>query len=416
VACVVLIFSCLRRTHTRTKIHMRKHFTKVALAAVCLLAGGHCLAQVWVPMNVPFQPPAGGWWRGLTSSADGSKLAATPTGGPIYLSSDGGATWLASTAPSNSWFGVASSADGKTLVAITGNFGGGNPTSTIYISTNAGLTWSPPNMPDVALCISVACSTNATVMAAVGCGALYLSTNSGTSWNLAQTPSLICGESVALSGDGSRIAVATSEGLLYTSPDGGNSWTSGDSIVSQWMSVASSADGMKLVAVSQNGLIYTSTNAGTNWSGRVVSSGAGWFAVASSTDGTQLVAAPSAGPICISSDSGATWKETISLWGSHYAVTSSADGGKLAVVDQGKICSLQPSIPLSYNVSSNNLVLSWMYFDNGFNLQQSSGLNSANWTNVTNAPTFTDDYMLHVAVPMSAGNLFFRLQAPTPLQ
>jgi photosystem II stability/assembly factor-like uncharacterized protein len=54
---------------------------------------------------------------GITSSADGTKLAAVVSGGQIYLSTDSGVTWTA-TGPNQSWASIASSADGRKLVAV----------------------------------------------------------------------------------------------------------------------------------------------------------------------------------------------------------------------------------------------------------------------------------------------------------
>lgn len=60
------------------------------------------------------------WWS-ITSSSDGTHLAAVVYGGDIYASSDSGATWSDETTtvwtPSNSWISIASSADGTHLSA-----------------------------------------------------------------------------------------------------------------------------------------------------------------------------------------------------------------------------------------------------------------------------------------------------------
>ena len=121
----------------------------------------------WVQTSAPLYSWTG--WTALASSADGTKLAATigytsfPTGpGPIYISPDGGGTWLASSSPTSHWTAVACSADGVRLVATT-SFAG------IYTSTNSGATWVSNNAP-VTSWSAVACSADGTKLVAVADG------------------------------------------------------------------------------------------------------------------------------------------------------------------------------------------------------------------------------------------------------
>ena len=73
----------------------------------------------------------------ITSSSDGSKLAAVVYGGSIYTSTNGGMSWTLTSAPSSlSWQCITSSSDGSKLAAVV--LGGG-----IYISIDGGLNWNP---------------------------------------------------------------------------------------------------------------------------------------------------------------------------------------------------------------------------------------------------------------------------------
>jgi hypothetical protein len=54
---------------------------------------------------------------GVASSADGTRLVAVTYGGSIYVSQDSGVTW-SQRASSQYWIGVASSAEGTKLVAV----------------------------------------------------------------------------------------------------------------------------------------------------------------------------------------------------------------------------------------------------------------------------------------------------------
>ena len=55
-------------------------------------------------------------WNGVASSADGTTLVACVWGGQIYTSTDSGATWTARDSSRN-WSAVTSSADGSRMVA-----------------------------------------------------------------------------------------------------------------------------------------------------------------------------------------------------------------------------------------------------------------------------------------------------------
>jgi hypothetical protein len=76
-------------------------------------------------------------WRGITSSSDGTKLAAVADLGNIWTSSDSGATWTENTFVGRTvtWYAITSSSDGTKLAAVDT---GGN----IWTSTNSGATWT----------------------------------------------------------------------------------------------------------------------------------------------------------------------------------------------------------------------------------------------------------------------------------
>ena len=90
-------------------------------------------AQTWTQTSAPTNS-----WNAIASSADGTKLVAAIYGGGIYVSTNSGATWKLTPAPSDpasfdsAWESVASSADGSKLVAVALY---DNP---IYLSTNGG--------------------------------------------------------------------------------------------------------------------------------------------------------------------------------------------------------------------------------------------------------------------------------------
>lgn len=259
------------------------------------------------------------WW-GITSSADGSKLAAVvATSGQIYTSTDSGLTWTARESLRD-WRGIASSADGVKLAAVAQ---GGQ----IYTSTDSGVTWVPRE--SVRAWTSVASSADGSkLVATVNNGQIYTSIDSGVTWTARDSDR--AWYHVASSADGVKLVAATVGAQIYTSTDSGATWIARDSN-RNWVNVASSADGAKLVAVEQGGQIYTSIDSGVTWTAR--DSVRVWRGVASSADGTKLVASAFGGALFTSIDSGLTWirKDSTRNW---REVTSSADGSKIAAVVQ----------------------------------------------------------------------------------
>lgn len=263
-------------------------------------------------------------WYGLASSADGLRLVASAYGEKVYTSSDGGLNWTPRDVD-RSWMAVASSSDGRKLVAVTDG-------DRIYTSDDSGLSWTPRD--DARRWSAVASSADGSrLVAVVAFGQIYTSIDSGVSW----TPRDAARNwyAVASSADGRKLVASELNGKLYTSSDSGVSWTPRESDRS-WYSVASSADGSKLVAADHNGRLYTSSDSGVSWTPR--ESERAWTFVASSADGSKLVAVVANGPIFTSSDSGETWTEHNADQPDWIAVTSSADGSRLvASADGGAI-------------------------------------------------------------------------------
>lgn len=82
------------------------------------------------------------YWSSIASSSDGSHLAATLSyNGGIWTSTDSGASWTQGQVPSANWTRVASSADGATIVAVSYNQPMDQPGVGVYVSKNGGATW-----------------------------------------------------------------------------------------------------------------------------------------------------------------------------------------------------------------------------------------------------------------------------------
>jgi hypothetical protein len=364
-----------------------------------LVAINSVFAQTWMQTSAPSN-----LWASIASSADGTKLVAVaggfdgngPGNGPIYTSTNSGTTWISNNAPNMPWFSVASSADGSTLAAVVNNGG-------IYTSTNSGTTWTQAANAPSKLWTSVVSSADGTKLAAVNSiGTIYTSTNSGINWSVAANAPNASWWGIASSADGSKLAAAyivPFPGSIYTSIDSGNIWTQ-NNVSSGWTSIASSANGDNLAATSSL-MIYTSTNSGANWISNNVIVGH-WWSIASSADGSKLIAVgggppgngngetPTYGPIYSSTNFGNTWMSNSAPFTNWWSVASSTDGNKLAaVVDGGGIwvSQVKPSPQLNLTLSNTNLDFSWLVPSTNFVLQQNLDLTTANWVTLTNAPT-----------------------------
>src|SRR6266853_4559983 len=133
-------------------------------------------------------------------------VVATALGGLVVLAEPAFAQgWTRTSAPMTSWSAVASSADGRKLVAVVFRDSQGRP-GPIYTSENAGATWTMTSAPL-------------------------------NGW--------WC---VASSGDGTKLAAGIFGGPIHTSVDSGATWMENDARSYLWSSIASSADGTKLAA------------------------------------------------------------------------------------------------------------------------------------------------------------------------
>ena len=280
-------------------------------------------------------------WTAVASSADGTKLvaAAGPDAGIMFevqgFSSD-------TSIPFDQWY--------KTRVTGTAN---------LYTSTDSGMTWKARAASRRWIAVASSSDGSRLLAADVG-GRLYTSADSGKTWTPRESDRLWF--SVASSADGMKLAAVVMGGQIYTSNDAGATWTPRD-IARYWKTIASSGDGRVLVAAASafdgmllrwghTGSIYVSTDFGATWKPR--GEAGNWFSVAASADGRTLFAVQYGaatidnsykGIIVRSTDAGETWTELPGpREGSEtenpagylpwFSIATSADGTKLALVDQ----------------------------------------------------------------------------------
>ena len=208
-----------------------------------------------------------------------------------------GTSWTTTTTPifqGPAWYGLASSADGTTLVGAVGE-------RYVYVSRNSGVTWA----------------------ARIG--------DKARAWR-----------DVACSDDGQyQFAVCSSSADLWWSSTYGRTWAqwpvtvSGTQIAAQdWTGIDCTADGRYVTMCATGGFIYTWDRldllAGFTQRGTAKT----WKGIAMSSTGLYQAAAESGtgGKIWLSTDSGATWNTTMSPTG-----TTFLNWEKVAIDDNGTI-------------------------------------------------------------------------------
>jgi DNA-binding beta-propeller fold protein YncE len=402
----------------------RVYFCQIVASNYLGTVSGAILGFPTGPWTQTTAPPIHNW-DSVATSADGTIIVAAAsdagTGGPIYTSTNSGATWAQTSAPLGPWASVACSADGTQLVVA----GGGNNQTLgpIYRSTNSGVTWTQTSAPSNNWS-SVASSADGTKLAAADSGGerIYTSTNSGATWAQTSAPSNSW-SSVAASADGTKLVAVSASGQIYTSTDSGATWVSRVTPYEPWSHVSSSADGATLLAVAggfapwTTGAIYSSTDSGATW---VYLSRAGirqWIGSSVSADGTRMAAVAVGVGIYTSADSGATWLRSPVPNLNWNTLASSADGAFLVTSvgypATGGIYTwrITPAPQLHLGFSQGNLLPSWIIPSMFFGLQQNSDLTTTNWTGVTNLPVLNlTNLHNQVVLPPAAGNSFFRLK------
>jgi photosystem II stability/assembly factor-like uncharacterized protein len=395
-----------------------KTFVKLALCGWPLVAQ-FAAAQTWNPTPIPVNID----WTSIACSADGTQVAALPydypEGGPIYISTNSGATWAQSSAPSNLWSSIASSVDGRCLVAVGNTF----PTCSVYVSTNFAATWTQQlAVPGDDATVASSADGTKFILAVLSTSSIYTSTDSGGTWTPSDAPGTYW-QSVASSADGTKLLAAgydtnLNTNVIVVSTNFGSTWNPILSSSNALFWAACSADGAELAAIDKNSTVYISTNAGVTWSSTTLTQDTNpivYPMIASSADGQTLLASAPDGVIFISTDSGATWETSLSESTYLRTVACSADGGKLFAADVGNFGVYSAVItqpPKLHIAASNSLVVSWTIPSTKFVMQQNSDLTTTNWIDVTNRPgTNLTNLRNEVFLPLPASAAYFRLQS-----
>ena len=261
--------------------------------------GNYTRANLWMSAD------DGATWRKIFSkqaivrsqsfSADGSKIVLGPYGSShVYISTDGGQSWVERGRPAPDTVAISTSPDGSFLTRC--DVSGGATVFTIYISTDDGQTWIQKGTNSIG-CPEEHIFNNGTMIAIPYDSlntphkhAIARSTDYGQTWtenfNFSNNP-----YSVSFSNNGDN--VFDRDRISF---DGGNHWTplnittlaGGDGVFRGGIS----DDGKKLFAVSQptNGdqvyTLHTSVDGGRTWSTENTSNELYWSVM--SSDGSKM--------------------------------------------------------------------------------------------------------------------------------
>lgn len=301
-----------------------------ASALIFCLVAQRAPGQNWIAQGAPLEG-----WISVSVSADGSRMIAASPGDGLYISTNSGVTWQATSAPTtNNWYGTACSADGTKMAAVSAYNSDTGVLGSVFTSTNSGVTWIEANVPAYDWRAATA-SADGSQFAVVSYGneAIYISTDSGATWNESVSGGGFNWNAVASSADGSVLIEASEfDNFLEVSTDAGATWRRPVVTQVSYTSVAASADGTKLYAAGYKSGIYASTNTGVSWwlTGAPAEP---YNSVTTSADGTKLAAAVYEGFIYTSIDSGTNWALSGAPYGAWWSVASSEDGNSLVAVD-----------------------------------------------------------------------------------
>ena len=234
-------------------------------------------------------------------------LIAAASGDRIFTSADAGASWSPRSPATNSWTGVATSADGNRLVAVaysgailtSGDAGGNWTSNVVWPGASLKLGW---------LCVSSS-ADGTKFFAGIDDGenTIWVTTDSGQSWQGKHAPGLwLAFRSIATSSDGQKLVAGGKTGSqnhcssvipLFGSTNSGTSWDTYPSPVGVywcvgWPAVASSSDGLRLAAITWDGVLFTTTNRGTDWVSNNITGGSpDRISAAVAADGNRLFVA-----------------------------------------------------------------------------------------------------------------------------
>jgi hypothetical protein len=196
----------------------------------------------------PVQQLGWGTWKASCISGDGINIGVARPNQPIYISNNAGGSWTPR-GGSQPWETLAMSSDGKTIAAAGYN-------TQIYVSKDYGVSWSQKG--PIKFWLSIASSSDGSIMAAVAnIDTIYISNDYGETWTPREN--IRRWYSVAISDNGKRIVAGAGDSNIYLSDDYGETWKA-EATINEWSAVAISPNGSIIAAAAIGGQVYVTSD------------------------------------------------------------------------------------------------------------------------------------------------------------
>eukprot|EP01031_Cornospumella_fuschlensis_P043067 gene43067-52632_t len=191
--------------------------------------------------------------------ASGQYVAAVRYNNGIYLSTDTGATFSATSAPTSLFWWVSMDSTGQYIGAIVQN-------GKAYLSSDFGSSWALlSNLPTNKWYTIWLSPIAGRMVAGSGGGGIYYSSDLGQSWAVSNANSAYTWVCASGNSTGELVYMAGWTGQVLASNDGGATWSVSLSTVSSYSSVASDATGQRLVLSQYDGPVSLSSDGGQSW-------------------------------------------------------------------------------------------------------------------------------------------------------
>lgn len=283
---------------------------------------------------------ASGNWYSVSMSSNGKYQSAVINAGRMYRSNNWGVTWTepVTTAAlgSKNWTSINVSSTGQYQSACISD---GSTTTSIYTSSDYGITWTARTVPEGGKFDSISLSSTGLYQSSVvNAGRIYRSIDSGVTWTEPTTSISIGNQnwsSIAVSSTGAYQTAVVNNGRIWRSIDYGATWDASlsftNSLVTDisrsWLSVAMSSSGQYQSAGLTNDAIWISSDYGASWKVATTTTLATWNSIAVSSTGQYQTSYTLSGEIFTSSNYGETFASIANYPSPNYtSVTISSSG------------------------------------------------------------------------------------------
>jgi hypothetical protein len=212
------------------------------------------------------------YWKGVVMSSSGQSMLAVGEYTGLFASTDFGATWSQYySLPYANYVAIAASSD--LIYVFIGTTNGGP----LFVSSDSGNSFLTPTFPtsgggSASNFAAVACSDSGLIAAVSSSNAVFYSADFGETWTQATfTASMdtLSFTSMAASASGQYMAGSTSSysQAVFVSSDYGASWAVSGSVANSYNSVTMDSTGQYLTAAASGGSVpvYKSADFGASW-------------------------------------------------------------------------------------------------------------------------------------------------------